>query len=995
MCCLKNLCLIFFLLFAGCVYAQVPVINSFSPLGGPVGTVVSIAGANFDSNPANNIVFFGAAQANVIASNQSSITVSVPAGSTYKPITVNVNGLMVYTNSPFTVTFNGPAFGANSLKSKVDVFINNHSIAIKDIDNDGKADIITANNSLSILKNDSQIGAPVFFSVGSYYNSYLPGLAVDDLTGDGKPDIVVADYSNNKIAVFVNSTVNNQISFIPAGVYDTGVNPYKVAIADFNGDGRPDIVVSNTSFQANSVSVFYNTTPTGGFFSVLPGKQFPTQAAPRGVTSADINMDGKVDIVVTCQSGFLTILKNISTINNLDFVSSYFNLPSGSAPEAAVIADFDGDQKPDIATSNNSSNNISILKNNSTGGNFSFLPRQDLAAGQINFGISAGDINGDGKPDIVVSNQTGSSASVFINTTTGNNITFNNRLDFTAGDQSRDIAIADVDGDNIPDLIVANNNGGSISILLANTQKTQAVINFPVPVQPNIGADNVLITGATSNNNETPIVYTSSNPSVAYIRADGKIVIIAPGTTTITANQPETESFLAASPITRTYIIKQNQSILFPAINPKSLCDADFNINASSATPQPLVYGVSNNTVATISSTGVVHIIGAGVTTITVSQPGNNLYEDALPQSRVLTVTAPLPPLVSIAANNNSVCAGSTVIFTATVTNTSSNTYEWFVNNLPQGGNSFQLTVNNIKSTDVIQCRVTAGGICPASGTSNTLSVAVQNFATPIIKLQVNGGAFCAGTPVVATATPINQGSNPKYEWRVNNVLVGTTTLPSFTYSNFANGDKLTCMLSNNGGQCLTATTAISNEVTISITAPTDLLVSITASATSVYGGVPVTFTATAQIPIATYQWRLNNAAIGSNSSIFTTASLKNGDRVSCTVTSAQACAVPFTSPEIVMQILQPTDIKIPNAFTPNADGINDVWVIADLAFYPDCIVKIFNRNGALLYTSKGYATAWDGTVNGKKLPSGTYYYIIDSQALVNNRLSGYVSILQ
>lgn len=86
--------------------------------------------------------------------------------------------------------------------------------------------------------------------------------------------------------------------------------------------------------------------------------------------------------------------------------------------------------------------------------------------------------------------------------------------------------------------------------------------------------------------------------------------------------------------------------------------------------------------------------------------------------------------------------------------------------------------------------------------------------------------------------------------------------------------------------------------------------------------------------------------------------------------------------------------ITIPNAFTPNNDGINDFWNIDALITYPSCLVSVFDRNGQKVYQSTGYPKSWDGTRSGSPLPAGTYYYIID---LKNNmpKLSGWVLIVR
>ena len=85
---------------------------------------------------------------------------------------------------------------------------------------------------------------------------------------------------------------------------------------------------------------------------------------------------------------------------------------------------------------------------------------------------------------------------------------------------------------------------------------------------------------------------------------------------------------------------------------------------------------------------------------------------------------------------------------------------------------------------------------------------------------------------------------------------------------------------------------------------------------------------------------------------------------------------------------------KIPNTFTPNGDGVNDTWKIPALASYPQCALMIYNRWGQQVYKSIGYPTPWNGTLNGKNLPDGTYYYLIN---LTSNAppLSGFVTIIR
>ncbi len=87
--------------------------------------------------------------------------------------------------------------------------------------------------------------------------------------------------------------------------------------------------------------------------------------------------------------------------------------------------------------------------------------------------------------------------------------------------------------------------------------------------------------------------------------------------------------------------------------------------------------------------------------------------------------------------------------------------------------------------------------------------------------------------------------------------------------------------------------------------------------------------------------------------------------------------------------------LEIPNAFSPNGDGINDTWIISNIERYPQCNIQVFNRYGQHVFLSKGYYKPWDGTINGKSLPVGIYYYIIDTKDKFVPVKSGYVTILK
>jgi gliding motility-associated-like protein len=90
-------------------------------------------------------------------------------------------------------------------------------------------------------------------------------------------------------------------------------------------------------------------------------------------------------------------------------------------------------------------------------------------------------------------------------------------------------------------------------------------------------------------------------------------------------------------------------------------------------------------------------------------------------------------------------------------------------------------------------------------------------------------------------------------------------------------------------------------------------------------------------------------------------------------VTDANGCRASDT-----MQVLIFPEIVIPNGFSPNGDSKNDRWIIDNIQQFPNCVIEVYNRWGELLFISTGYNEPFDGRFNGKPLPVGTYYYVIN-----------------
>jgi hypothetical protein len=443
-----------------------PKISSFSPTSGPIGTMVTINGANFSSIVADNIVFFGAVKATVEAASLTSLSVVVPLGTTFQPISVTVNGFTTYSSAPFIVTF--PS---------------------------------------SRIINTTSFDDSIHFKTGSFPH----GIAAFDIDGDGKVDLVVLNSNDNNISVFRNTSSPGSISFADTLDFQTGSGPDFVAAGDFDGSGKQDIVVTN--YNSSTVSVFRNTS-SPGTISFADSIDLPAGIGASGVVIGDIDGDGKPDIIVGNSGNYIfSVYRNVSTAGKISFADSV-NFRTGTDPTEIAICDVDGDGKPDIVATNFYDNTFSVYRNTSIPGNISFAPAVTFHTGSGPWGIGIGDVDGDGKPDVIVPNYNTASVSIFRNTSSPGSISFANSVDFNTESQPQSVALCDLDGDGKPDLVVVDNASASVSVLkntsIPGTVSFASKVDFSTGVHPTNGiaiADidgdgkpEVLVTNSDANN---------------------------------------------------------------------------------------------------------------------------------------------------------------------------------------------------------------------------------------------------------------------------------------------------------------------------------------------------------------------------------------------------------------------------------------------------------------------------------------------------------------
>ncbi len=483
----------FFFVFIMAAKGQ-PIIKSFTPLSGPIGTTVSIVGKNFNNDTASNVVFFGATRASVINASDTELVVLVPLGATYQPISIINTGTNLIGNSNryFEVTYNsgiGQVITNTSFNPKVDFATGNNpagNIAVADIDGDGKPDMIVLNrstNTFSILQNTSAAGVinkTTFATKVDFVTDSTPSFVVaGDIDCDGKQDVVIVNMFTNKIAVYRNTSSLGAITTASLAakvnfISDTLAMPTSVAIGDLDGDGKPELVVTN-SFN-NTVSILKNTSHVGliDSTSFAPSVDFTSGLGPVSVAIADINGDGKPDLVVSdFDAKTISVFKNTTTLNNITRTSfaSKVDFKVGTCPNALTVGDLNGDGKQDVIVVNQTNSTISILANTcklSAIDSSSFASQVVLPTNGLSpYYVTVGNIDSDSLPDIVVANLISNNISIIKNIYSSGSInvsSFSAGVNLSTGFYPFSVSIADFDGDNKPDLAVPVYGANTVSV---------------------------------------------------------------------------------------------------------------------------------------------------------------------------------------------------------------------------------------------------------------------------------------------------------------------------------------------------------------------------------------------------------------------------------------------------------------------------------------------------------------------------------------------------
>jgi gliding motility-associated-like protein len=1043
------------LLTALLTHAQVPVTTNVSASNlYPKGQIV-ITGSGFSSSSANLQVWFGQVRGAIISSTDFSITVEVPPAASFSNIEVinTASKRSATSNIKFLPSFYGEPFDATKFLSVASYTSINElrDVCSCDLNNDNKPDMVatkfSAATDLMILQNTSTGPANIAFSKISYpLNFSSDHVTCGDVDDDGFQDLIVTKGgSSNRNTVFV---VRN--TSVAGGTISLSVTPYSLlmdvghvairsVVRDLTGDGRPEIIVTNTT--NNVLYIFQNdpSRPAGtNPFNPTPLKvTIPEMSNTYGIEVQDFDGDGRADIMLNSVSvSNHYIIKNRSTTaidlgpaQRINLTGQLRNVTS---------ADVNKDGKLDLITTSTGTNKVLILVNQSSSGSFAFAAAPiELAADNAPWGVTVSDMDGDLDPDIVVANQLNATVNVFAHDGNFSAPSFT-KHSITTPRPARNLVATDLDSDGRPEISIASFVIGSYAIdVFRNTichkpfilnEAPAYICNNPVELKA-VPAINVTFEwkqgSTTIKNGADPFASASTGGSYTVYTSS----VNPPGECSNIASQSFTVTGSAGS-VPQNPVINLNTPLCSGAT--LTLSTPDVTAGASYKWTGP------NNwtTTTATASTTIPNVTSSHAGAYTVQIIVGNCKSDVSASKLANVVAADNFAITSNSAANSACQPGSVKL---SVNSISGFSYEWKKDGVSQGAASTVSTFDAL-SDGAYSVRVTNTVLgCPAKEVG---PVNVAIMSVPVADFSI-GNPKCSNVPIqftnLSTVDPASEGANPvapvQWSWNFGNATSSNQKNPVNTYPGAATSYNVSLTVSYQG------VAGCSNTKTIPLTVTGSTLPVITPSSASICPAETASLTVSGSFTSLTWEHGATGSPIEINApGTFTVNATDNngcvvpqsieigskdvpvisispenpaipaGQSVQLFATGAHTfewspvetlndsrIPDPVASPVItttytvtgaftegcsaqasitVLVDISEIDIEIPVAFSPNGDEANQVWNIPGVENYPDCTMNVFDSRGKRVYQKKGYDNQWDGTYEGKPVPSGTYYYV-------------------
>ncbi len=388
------------------------------------------------------------------------------------------------------------------------------SIIAGDFNSDGNQDLATTNpipNDVSVLlgNGNGTFQPHATFDVGD--TSFSNSITVGDFNSDGNQDLATTDTYSNTVSVLLG---NGNGTFQPYATFAVGASSNSINVGDFNGDGKQDLATANS--EANDVSVLLGN----GDGTFQPHATFAVGGFPSSLTVGDFNSDGQQDLATAIGSAVqdkVPVASAVSVLlgNGNGTFQPYANFAVMDGPYFITVGDLNGDGKQDLVTANTSTDTVSVLPGN---GNGTFQPYATFAVGRSPYSLTVGDVNGDGKQDLATSNTFSRSVSVLLNSCTPgvvpDNTAPSTEVTYTPSDLSKPIQITAKDLDSgLGSIAISSANNAKVTIpsFQPGTKNPVAVTVKPIDPSRNLSFQ-VRLTDQASNVSTSDLATLTRNP---------------------------------------------------------------------------------------------------------------------------------------------------------------------------------------------------------------------------------------------------------------------------------------------------------------------------------------------------------------------------------------------------------------------------------------------------------------------------------------------------